>query len=89
MLNKQEIKELKGQAHHLKAIFQVGKNGLSDELIEGVDNAFNHRELIKISILQNCPYDKKEVAFDLARLTDSEVVQIIGRTIVLYKENDE
>lgn len=89
MLNKQEIKELKGQAHHLKAIFQIGKNGLSDELIEGVDNAFNNRELIKISILQNCPYDKKEVAFDLARLTDSEVVQIIGRTIVLYKENDE
>lgn len=89
MLSKQEIQQLKSQAHHLNAIFQIGKNGLSDELIKGVNNAFNNRELIKISVLQNCPYDKKELAFDLARLTNSELIQIIGRVFVLYKENDE
>lgn len=89
MLSKQQLQQLKSQAHPLKSIIQIGKNGLSDELIESVNNAFNNRELIKVSILQNCPYDKKELAFDLARLTNSELIQIIGRVFILYKENDE
>lgn len=88
MISKQQRQQLKSIAHNLKPIFQVGKSGLSDDLIIGVANALEKRELIKISVLQNCPYDKKEVAYDLANLTNSEVVQIIGRTIVLYRRSN-
>lgn len=89
MLTKQDKQTLKSMAHHLKPIFQVGKLGISDEMIIGISDALEHRELIKISILQNCSVDKKEIAFDLQRLTSSEVVQIIGRTIVLYRESKD
>ena len=58
---------------------------MSDNLIEQVDHAIEARELVKISVLKNSPVDIEETAFDLARLTDSELVQIIGRTIVLYR----
>lgn len=87
MLTKQQKQQLKSMAHSLKPIFQIGKNGLNEEMIIGINDALEHRELIKVSILQNSPLDKNETAFDLVRLTDSELVQLIGKTIVLYKES--
>lgn len=89
MVTKQQKQQLKAMAHSLKPIFQVGKSGINDEMIMGINNALENRELIKVSILQNCPLDKNEVAFDLARLTNSELIQLIGKTIVLYKESKE
>lgn len=87
MINKTQKQKLKSMAHDLKPIFQIGKNGLSDDLIIGIDSVLEKRELIKVSVLQNCPYDKKEIAYDLANLTNSDVVQIIGRTIILYRQS--
>ncbi|MEG0283918.1 MAG: ribosome assembly RNA-binding protein YhbY [Erysipelotrichales bacterium] len=87
MLSKQDIRFLKAEAHSLKPIFQVGKAGVNQEMAIGIKDALEHRELIKVSILQNCPQDKKEVAFDIQRLTNCEVIQIIGSTIVLYKKS--
>lgn len=87
MLEKEEIKDLKKQAHPLKPIFQVGKHGVTLKLIEGVNEALNKRELLKINILSNCPYDKDEVFFDIIRLTQASEVQRIGKTLVLYKKN--
>ena len=87
MLSRKDIQFLKSEAHHLKPIFQIGKNGINDEMIEGISIALEHRELIKISILQNCSIDKKELAFDLQRLLECEIVQIIGKTIVIYKKS--
>ena len=72
-----------------KAIFQIGKDSLSDNLFTTVDNALRTRELIKISVLKTAPEDTKELAFDLARQTKSEVVQVIGRTIILYRKAKE
>lgn len=89
MLSKEQIKDLKKQAHTLKPIFQVGKNGVNEELIEGINNALNKRELIKINILQNCPYDKDEVFFDIIRLTKATEIQRIGKTLVLYKKSKD
>lgn len=89
MINKDLKTYLKKEAHTLKPIFQIGKNGIGSEMIEGIETALKNRELIKVSILQNCGFDKKELAFDLARLTQSEVIQLIGRTIVLYKRNPD
>jgi len=89
-MNEKELSQhLKKEAHHLKPIFQIGKSGLSDDMIEGINHALHKRELMKISILQNCSIDKKELAFDLGRLLDAKVVQVIGRTIVLYRRNHD
>lgn len=85
MLSGKQKRYLRGLASCDQTIFQIGKDALSDNLIEQVDHAIEARELVKISVLKNSPVDIEETAFDLARLTDSELVQIIGRTIVLYR----
>ena len=78
---------LKSLAMKIDPVFRVGKDSISPELIEGVREAIDARELIKIAVLQNCMDDQKEVAQTLAERTRSEVVQVIGKKIVLYKES--
>lgn len=80
---------LKGLAMNIEPIFQVGKSSLTPELIEAVSESFNTRELIKISVLKNCIDDPKEIAQIMAERTRSQVVQVIGKKIVLYKESKE
>ena len=85
MLTTKQKVFLRSLAQTEKPMFQIGKDAISDNLIKTVNNAFRTHELIKITVLKNAPEDIKEIAFDLARLTKSEMVQIIGRQIVLYK----
>ncbi|SER72878.1 RNA-binding protein [Gracilibacillus ureilyticus] len=80
---------LRSKAHHLNPIFQVGKDGVNENMIKQVAEALERRELLKISILQNCLEEKEDVAEALAEGTDASIVQIIGNTIVLYKESEE
>jgi putative RNA-binding protein, YhbY family len=89
MLTGKQKSYLRGIAQTDKAIFQIGKDSLSDNLFTTVDNALRTRELVKISVLKTAPDDTKELAFDLARQTKSEVVQVIGRTIILYRRAKE
>ncbi|MCR4653249.1 MAG: YhbY family RNA-binding protein [Eubacterium sp.] len=77
---------LKSLAMKENAILHIGKSGVTPELTENVREALIARELIKIGILQNCMDDPKEMAQTLAERTKSQVVQIIGKKIVLYKE---
>ncbi len=86
MLNKKQKVFLRSLAQKEKAIFQVGKEGLSDNSIATINNALRKRELIKISVLKSAPVEVKEIALDLAAMTKSELIQIIGRQIVLYKK---
>lgn len=74
-------------AHHLNPIFQVGKGGVNDHLIRHINEAIEVRELIKVSILNNNMDDRNEVAQQLADGAEAELVQVIGKTIVLYKES--
>lgn len=67
-------------------ILQLGKGGVTPENTASVDEALAARELIKISILQNCLEDPRQMAETLAERTHSQVVQVIGRKIVLYRE---
>jgi len=76
---------LKSLAMREEAILQIGKGSVSPELTESVREALEARELIKISILQNCLDDPREMAELLAERTKAEIVQIIGHKIVLYK----
>lgn len=87
MLTSKQKRFLKSEAHHLKPIFQVGKGGVNENLIKQVEEALEVRELIKVSILQNCEEDKDDVAETVSKGTDAELVQVIGKTIVLYKES--
>lgn len=80
---------LKGLAMNIDPIFQIGKSSLTPEVTEAVGEAFHTRELIKIAVLKNCFDDPKEIAAVLAERTHSQVVQVIGKKIVLYKENKD
>ena len=77
---------LKSLAMTMDPIFQIGKNSMTPELTKAVEEALEARELIKVSVLQNCADDPKELASMLAERTRSQVVQVIGKKIVLYRE---
>lgn len=77
---------LKGLAMNLDPIFQIGKASVTPELTAAVAEALEARELIKLSVLKNCLDDGREIAAVLAERTHAEVVQVIGKKIVLYKQ---
>lgn len=87
MLTGKQKRFLRSKAHHIKPIFQVGKMGVNDNMIEQINDALEKRELLKVSILQNCFEEKDDVAKQLAEGTEAEIVQIIGNNIILYKES--
>ncbi|WP_419878921.1 ribosome assembly RNA-binding protein YhbY [Brevibacillus centrosporus] len=89
MLTGKQKRFLRAEAHHLTPIFQVGKGGVNENMITQIKEALEVRELIKIAILQNNNDDKHEVAEDLATGAGAELVQLIGHTVVLYKESRE
>ena len=70
-------------------ILQIGKSSVTPELISAVDEALEARELIKMHILKNCFDEPKEIAQVIAERTRSEVVQVIGKKVVLYRESKD
>ena len=80
---------LKSLAMTMEPIFQIGKSSMTPGLTEAVSEALEVRELIKLSVLQNCGDDPKELAQILAERTHAQVVQVIGKKIVLYKEGKD
>ena len=76
---------LKSLASTLNPIFQVGKSSLTPEFVTSINEAFNTRELLKVAVLKNCLDDPNEIAQTIAERTHSQVVQVIGKKIVLYK----
>ncbi|CDO01827.1 RNA-binding protein YhbY [Oceanobacillus picturae] len=89
MLTGKQKRFLRAEANQLKPIFQVGKDGVNENMIEQIGDALEKRELLKVSILQNCLEDKHTVAEKLAEGTGAEIAQIIGNNIVLYRESEE
>lgn len=84
MISKQRA-YLKGLASTLDSLFQIGKSSVTPEITAAIEEAFNNRELIKITILKNCLDDPRGIAQMLSERTHSQVVQVIGRKIILYK----
>ncbi|MCM3588856.1 ribosome assembly RNA-binding protein YhbY [Mesobacillus maritimus] len=89
MLKGKQKRFLRSKAHHLNPIFQVGKGGVNDNMIQQIADVLEARELIKVSVLQNCDEDRDTVAEKLSNGARAELVQVIGNTIVLYKESRE
>lgn len=80
---------LRKEAHTLEPMVRIGKDGLSDNLVKSLQDAIESRELVKVKILQNSEVEKKEVAYELALKSGCELVAIIGRTLIYFKENTD
>lgn len=76
-------------ASNLNPVFQVGKASLTPELTEAIAECFNNNELIKIAVLKNCMDDPRSIGEVVAERTHSQLVQVIGKKIVLYKPNKD
>ena len=85
-LTSRQRAHLRSLAHSLKPILHVGTDGVSDAVVESVEEAFNTRELLKVKVHESAPLDVDQAAAALAaRIPDAHVPQTIGRTIVLYR----
>lgn len=89
MLNSKQRAQLRGMANRLETIFQVGKGGVSDNLIKQTDEALTVRELIKLRALETSPEGAREAAEKIAAAVGADVVQVIGSRFVLYRPNPE
>jgi len=87
MLTSKQKSYLKGLAHSLQPIIQVGKLGVNEKLVKTVVDALEAHELIKVSVLQNCLEEPNIVGEKIAEQSGADVVQVIGRTLVLYNES--
>ena len=76
---------LKSLANNLDPLFMVGKSSITPDIVEAVNESFNTHELIKLSVLKNCPDDPKELGITISERTNSELVQVIGKKFILYK----
>ncbi|NOQ45112.1 MAG: ribosome assembly RNA-binding protein YhbY [Desulfobulbaceae bacterium] len=88
-LTGKQKKLLRGLGHHLEPIVYVGREGLSVSLINSTSDALGVHELIKVKLGRNCPVGKKDAAEQLAFKTDSALVQLIGKTVLLYQPNPD
>ena len=88
-MTSKERAALRAQANPLEPIFQIGKNGVNDNQIEQLKNALEAREIIKITMLDSTPADKHSIADEIAEKTGSEIVQVIGKKLTIYKRSKE
>lgn len=89
MLSSKARAALRAEAHHLPVTVHVGHQGLTDAVRQSVDDAIRTRELVKIQFSRNDDVSVKDAANDLAKSMQADVVQVIGRTATLYRENPE
>ena len=89
MLTGKQRAYLRKLANPLDAILQIGKQGSSPELATALNEAIDARELVKVSVLNNCEEAPREIAEKLSQRTRSECVQVIGKKIVFYRQNKE
>lgn len=85
MLNSKQRKYLYSMTNDMQPVVNIGKSSLTPEIITSIDEALEARELIKVSILKNCPDVTSQIAITISERTHSEVVRIIGKKIVLYR----
>jgi len=85
-LSGKQRRYLRGLGHNLEPIVQIGKLGLTDAVTSAVDTALDEHELIKVRIGTECPDDRHDVAERLAPAVKSEVAQVLGRTLLLWRK---
>jgi RNA-binding protein len=88
-LSGKEKAALRGEAHHLTAVVHVGKEGVTPTLVQSLDDALRTRELVKIQLGRTVEEKPKDLAHELAAAVQAEVIQVIGKTVTLYRQNPE
>jgi RNA-binding protein len=88
-LSGKQTRYLRGRGHHLQPVVMVGREGLSGRLLASVEEALEAHELIKVKVQEGCLLDRHTVAGDLARATGAALVQVLGKTILLYRPGRE
>jgi RNA-binding protein len=88
-LSSKERAELRAEAHHLSAIVHIGHHGLTDALRQTLDDALRTHELVKVALTKSTDISAKDAAHQLAEQLGADVVQTIGRTCTLYRENPD
>lgn len=86
-MNSKDRAHLRSLANNIEPIFQIGKSGISENLIKQVNDALEARELIKITVLETSPFSSKDASIELSNATNSVIVQVMGRKITLYRRN--
>ncbi len=89
MLNSRQKRQLKSIAMTKNAIFQVGKDGVNLNQTKSISDALEAHELVKVTVLKTCSDEIRAVALDISSATKADIVQIIGRVIVLYRPSKE
>ncbi|HEY9448138.1 MAG TPA: ribosome assembly RNA-binding protein YhbY [Gemmatimonadaceae bacterium] len=88
-LTSKQRSELRAEAHHLTPTVHVGQHGVTPALIQSLNDALRTRELVKIQLRLAAELDPRELASQLAAESNADVVQVIGKTATLYRENPE
>jgi RNA-binding protein len=88
-LTGKQVRYLRGLGHHLKPMAWLGREGITDNVITSVESVLKAHELIKVKVGNGCPLDRKEASAALAAKTYSAVVQVLGKTFLLFRENPD
>lgn len=88
-LTGKQVRFLRGLGHHLNPVVMIGKEEVNSAVISATEEALSTHELIKIRLQEGCLGDRKEVARELADATGAQIAQILGRTILLYRQGQE
>ncbi|MDX1776964.1 MAG: ribosome assembly RNA-binding protein YhbY [Desulfobulbales bacterium] len=88
-LTGKDLRFLRGLGHHLKPLVIIGREGISDNVIKAVNGVLAAHELVKVKIGRGCLMGRKEAAEEIAAGTGSEVVQVLGKTFLIYRENSD
>ncbi len=89
MLTSKQRAQLRGMANSAEVIVHIGKGGINDAIIKQADNALEKRELIKCGLLETSPISVREAADSVALAVNADVVQVIGRKFILYRESKD
>lgn len=89
MLNSRQRAQLRGMANDTESILQIGKMGISENTVKQAEDVLEARELVKISVLETSPLSSREAADELALKVKADVVQVIGRKFILYRQSRE
>jgi RNA-binding protein len=88
-LTGKQARHLRGLGHHLKPTVMIGKDEVTEAIIAATEEALEIHELIKVKLQEGCIGDRKDIAAELAQATGSDIAQILGKNILLYRESEE
>ena len=88
-LSGKQRRYLRGQGNSIRPIVYLGKDGISDALLNSLGEAFNNRELVKVRIEKSCELERKEAGHQLAQVAAAHMVQVLGNTLLLYRPDPD